>query len=356
MNMLVTGSWDKTVKYWDLRSPNAVHTQQMPERVYAMDVVDELMVVGTADRQIQVGRGRAGRGRRAGGGPNRGPYGSRQARSTATVQCCLLSRARCRGAPTAARGPPCPQVFNLSNPGAVYKSLQSPLKYQTRCIACFPDKSGYLLGSIEGRVAVHHVEDNMQGKNFTFKCHRCAAPPPAGGPTMPLPLPVQRGPGPRLPRQPARAPRQRCPCLAPASPLCHHPSDAHHPAAAPSSPAARRDGNDVYAVNSMSFHPQFGTFVTAGSDGAYNFWDKDSKQRLKAMAKCSMPIPCGDFNRCRAGRPGMASLWSSSGRAAGSQQAARAAPCLLAGSAAFCLTPVLTLPACGPSLLLPPVL
>ncbi|KAL4437482.1 hypothetical protein ABPG77_003463 [Micractinium sp. CCAP 211/92] len=173
MNMLVTGSWDKTVKYWDLRSPNAVHTQQMPERVYAMDVVDELMVVGTADRQIQ--------------------------------------------------------VFNLSNPGAVYKSLQSPLKYQTRCIACFPDKSGYLLGSIEGRVAVHHVEDNMQGKNFTFKCHR--------------------------------------------------------------------DGNDVYAVNSMSFHPQFGTFVTAGSDGAYNFWDKDSKQRLKAMAKCSMPIPCGDFNR-----------------------------------------------------------
>jgi len=38
MNMLVTGSWDKTVKYWDLRSPNPVHTQQMPERVYAMDV------------------------------------------------------------------------------------------------------------------------------------------------------------------------------------------------------------------------------------------------------------------------------------------------------------------------------
>jgi WD40 repeat protein len=61
-----------------------------------------------------------------------------------------------------------------------------------------------------------------------------------------------------------------------------------------------RDGNDVFAVNSMSFHPQFGTFVTAGSDGAYNFWDKDSKQRLKAMQKCSQPIPCGDFNR-RAG-------------------------------------------------------
>lgn len=65
------------------------------------------------------------------------------------------------------------QVFNLGNPGAVYKSVESPLKYQTRCISCFPDKTGYLIGSIEGRVAVHHVEDNLQSKNFTFKCHRC---------------------------------------------------------------------------------------------------------------------------------------------------------------------------------------
>ena len=51
------------------------------------------------------------------------------------------------------------------------------------------------------------------------------------------------------------------------------------------------------AVNAISFHPQWGTFVTAGSDGAYNFWDKDSKQRLKAMQKSSMPIPCAAFNR-----------------------------------------------------------
>jgi hypothetical protein len=51
----------------------------------------------------------------------------------------------------------------------------------------------------------------------------------------------------------------------------------------------------------MCFHPQFGTFVTAGSDGAFNFWDKDSKQRLKAMQKCSMPIPCANFNRWAGG-------------------------------------------------------
>ena len=75
-----------------------------------------------------------------------------------------------------------------------------------RCVTCFPDSQGYMVGSIEGRVAVQHVEDNQQSKNFTFKCHR--------------------------------------------------------------------DGNDIYAVNSITFHPVHGTFVTCGSDGAYNFWDK----------------------------------------------------------------------------------
>lgn len=54
------------------------------------------------------------------------------------------------------------QVFNLNSPHQVYKELESPLKYQTRCIACFPDTTGYLIGSIEGRVAVHHVEDAQQ--------------------------------------------------------------------------------------------------------------------------------------------------------------------------------------------------
>lgn len=120
-------------------------------------------------------------------------------------------------------------LFNLANPQQVFKQIKSPLKYQTRSVSCFPDAAGYLVGSVEGRVAVQHVDDSLQSKNFTFKCHR--------------------------------------------------------------------DGNDVYAVNSMSFHPQHHTFVTAGSDGAYNFWDKDSKQRLKAMAKSNAPISCGTFNR-----------------------------------------------------------
>jgi mRNA export factor len=65
-------------------------------------------------------------------------------------------------------------LFNLQNPQQPYKTVASPLKWQTRVVSCFPDRTGYLVGSIEGRVAVHHVEDSVgAAKNFTFKCHRC---------------------------------------------------------------------------------------------------------------------------------------------------------------------------------------
>ena len=47
----------------------------------------------------------------------------------------------------------------------------------------------------------------------------------------------------------------------------------------------------------MSFHPVHGTFVTAGGDGAFHFWDKDSKQRLKQFKNCNAPITDAAFNQ-----------------------------------------------------------
>ncbi|KAG8086883.1 hypothetical protein GUJ93_ZPchr0010g11075 [Zizania palustris] len=172
MNLLVSGSWDKTLRYWDTRQASPVHVQQLPERCYTLTVNYPLMIVGTADRNLV--------------------------------------------------------VFNLQNPQAEFKRIQSPLKYQTRCLAAFPDQQGFLVGSIEGRVGVHHIDDSQQSKNFTFKCHR--------------------------------------------------------------------EGNDIFSVNSLNFHPVHHTFATAGSDGAFNFWDKDSKQRLKAFSRCPLPITCSTFN------------------------------------------------------------
>ena len=140
--LLATGSWDKTIKYWDLRSPTAVASVVLPERLYsqspfqstpnrsltslywciAMDVAYPLLVVGTADRHIQ--------------------------------------------------------IFNLTQPSKAYKTILSPLRFQTRVITCFPDASGYAIGSIEGRVAIQHVDDKLVSSNFSFKVSFAPLSPP----------------------------------------------------------------------------------------------------------------------------------------------------------------------------------
>ncbi|KAL1221418.1 Protein RAE1 [Cardamine amara subsp. amara] len=43
MNLLVTGSWDKTLNYWDTRQPNPVPTQQLPDKCYALTLKDTLI-------------------------------------------------------------------------------------------------------------------------------------------------------------------------------------------------------------------------------------------------------------------------------------------------------------------------
>jgi mRNA export factor len=114
---LATGSWDKTLKYWDLRrmftqfmdlmdvEPSPIGTVTLSERVSCMDTKDNLLVVGTADRQVA--------------------------------------------------------IFNLSNPMAVYKSIASPLKYQTRVVSCFTTANGFAVGSVEGRCAIQYVDEKV---------------------------------------------------------------------------------------------------------------------------------------------------------------------------------------------------
>jgi len=182
-SILATGSWDKTLKYWDLRSAAPVATVQLPDRCYTMDVQYPLLVVGTAERHIQ--------------------------------------------------------IFNLTNPSTPYKTIASPLKWQTRVVSCFTNSpsSGFAVGSIEGRVAIQYVEEKDNTNNFSFKCHRRDQTPNA------------------------------------------------------------KDQSLVYAVNDISFHPVHGTFSTCGSDGTIHFWDKDARTRLKTFDAAPGPICATTFNR-----------------------------------------------------------
>ncbi|KAJ7236289.1 WD40-repeat-containing domain protein [Mycena haematopus] len=178
--ILATGSWDKSVKYWDLRTPAPVATVQLPERCYSMDVQYPFLVVGTAERHIQ--------------------------------------------------------VYNLTNPTAVYKSMPSPLKFQTRVVSCFKAsaKPGFAVGSVEGRAAFQYIEDRDTDHNFSFRCHR----------------------------------------LTPSA------TDVV-----------------VFAVNDISFHPVHGTFSTCGGDGTIGFWDKDARIRLKTFDAAPGPISATGFSR-----------------------------------------------------------
>lgn len=172
-NLVVSGGWDRKLKFWDTRSPQPAGVFELPERVYAMDVRENLLVVATAGRHVM--------------------------------------------------------IYDVTSQPKEFARKESPLKFQTRCIACFPDSTGFAIGSIEGRVGIHYIHKVAGKDSFAFKCHR--------------------------------------------------------------------QDNNVFSVNAICFHNQFGTFATCGSDGVINFWDKDNKQRLKGFNAIQRTISAASFNQ-----------------------------------------------------------
>ncbi|KAJ4461836.1 putative Mitotic checkpoint protein BUB3.1 [Paratrimastix pyriformis] len=116
--IVVSGSWDRSLKIWDYRAKGAVSKHDLPEKVFTMTISGDRVVVGTAGRHILI-------------------YDLRQ----------------------------------MSEPE---QSRESSLKYQTRAIKAFPDGTGYALSSIEGRVAIEFFDPSpaSQARKYAFKCHR----------------------------------------------------------------------------------------------------------------------------------------------------------------------------------------
>ncbi|KAG8364198.1 hypothetical protein BUALT_Bualt19G0103400 [Buddleja alternifolia] len=183
-SQVITGSWDKTIKCWDPRGANGqerslVGTYAQPERVYSLSLVGNRVVVATAGRHVN--------------------------------------------------------VYDLRNMSQPEQRRESSLKYQTRCVRCYPNGTGYALSSVEGRVAMEFFDlsEAGQSKKYAFKCHR--------------------------------------------------KSEA---------------GRDiVYPVNAIAFHPIYGTFATGGCDGYVNVWDGNNKKRLYQYTKYPTSVAALSFSR-----------------------------------------------------------
>lgn len=181
---VITGSWDKTLKCWDPRGASGpdrtlVGSYTQPERVYSLSLVGHRLVVATAGRHVN--------------------------------------------------------VYDLRNMSQPEQRRESSLKYQTRCVRCYPNGTGFALSSVEGRVAMEFFDlsEAGQSKKYAFKCHRKSE---AGKDT-------------------------------------------------------------VYPVNAIAFHPIYGTFATGGCDGYVNVWDGNNKKRLYQYSKYPASIAALSFSR-----------------------------------------------------------
>ncbi|KAK9454796.1 WD40-repeat-containing domain protein [Dipodascopsis uninucleata] len=127
-------------------------------------------------------------------------------------------------------------VYDIRNMGEPFQRRESSLKYTTRSIKCIPTGEGFASCSVEGRIAVDFFDPNptVQAKKYAFKCHR----------------------------------------------------------------AIENDTVDlVYPVNTLAFHPQYGTFVSGGGDSLVCFWDHKARKRLRQYPKFPSAIQSMDFHK-----------------------------------------------------------
>lgn len=112
-NLVISGSFDKTLKFWDLRSPNPVHTINLPERVFCMDLKKDMLALSTAGNRVS--------------------------------------------------------VYNLKD-NCSEKKMTTKLFWQIRSICCGNDNDTVIVGGIEGKAEILTISPSA--KRMVFRCHR----------------------------------------------------------------------------------------------------------------------------------------------------------------------------------------
>ncbi|MCO5613949.1 hypothetical protein L7F22_068229 [Adiantum nelumboides] len=156
VNLLISSSWDSTLKVWDPSPINAslLRTIDLPDKALAMDLSPPYPItsenagrsISITDQTPRLVVGMAGR----------------------LIHIFELSKWR-------------EEIDNVkagkSNNEDVWRAEQkreSSLKFMLRDIRCMPDGQGYAISSIEGRIAVEFFDssESVQAKKYAFKCHR----------------------------------------------------------------------------------------------------------------------------------------------------------------------------------------
>ncbi|KAJ3453009.1 mRNA export factor [Anaeramoeba flamelloides] len=112
-NLVVSGSWDKTIIFWDIRQSSPVEILGLEAEVQTMDVKGDLMVAGLQDQKVL--------------------------------------------------------TYDLKEITSSFSVTRTPLHTPLRCISIFQEMNGYYLGSYGGRCRVEYFDKN---NSFQFKCHR----------------------------------------------------------------------------------------------------------------------------------------------------------------------------------------
>lgn len=118
-NICITGSWDGSIRFWDCRQSNPIHTTLIPSnaKVYSLDFKNPTLLLIGSDKRIRH-----------------------------------------------------INMKNFTAPPTVFETL---LKLQLRSVALQPDQQAYAVTSIEGRCNITYFDESTpKNKRFTFKCHR----------------------------------------------------------------------------------------------------------------------------------------------------------------------------------------